>query len=757
MKKVGIMTWFQYHNYGTALQVTALSETVRKLGYEPLVIDYSAKNKLPATLYDENLFHKYKNKIYKRIRMRNFISEEREQKFIDFYQQHLTFTKRCSLLSELEDLNQELDAFICGSDQIWAPSCFDSHYFLDFVSDNYKKIAYAPSVGLPVIADKDIQRQIRKLTRNFGFLSTREESGSVMISKLSGRKVETVLDPTLLLNSKQWHEISGYVEIDEKVPYLLVYMLGRNEQQWKRIYQIAKQKNLQVKIIPVFLSDLKREGCLKNSIGAIEFLSYIKNADYICTDSFHGMAFSINFHKEFTVFERFKEKDKLNQNSRIYHLLKKLNLENRLFHRQEDMKMLSDKIDYIQVEKIREMLKKESLHYLKNALELATQHQTDKKKHIQSDYSLCCGCGACEVVCPCDAIQIKMNQDGFYQASIDNQVCISCGRCRKVCPYIVRNDNQDIADAKLYAFKSKSAEVLSKSSSGGAAFHIASMLSEKGYAVAGCTFDVSSQTAKHIIIAPHRTETLSKLQGSKYMQSNFSEITEQLYRSDVPIVIFGTPCQIAGMRNLLKNRENVLFVDLICHGVPSYHLYEKYQAYLKEKGFDTENLTIKFRDKQFGWRERYIYSGDLNHSQSVYQDKDMYFLAFEHGFCYSHSCYECPYRDKSCADIRLGDYWGKRFEKDKTGVSEVVIMTEKGAEIIKELQNSGVAAVSEQDILDYITVQQMQNGREPVFWHSYVANLSNPDMKLEDITQYYIMPFQRRKKFRQAILKMIRR
>ena len=209
------MTWFQYHNYGTALQVTALSETVRKLGYAPFIIDYTAKNRPPVTLHDENLFQKYGNKIYKRIKMRNFKSAEREQGFVAFYQ-HLSFTKQCNLLSELEDLNQELDAFICGSDQIWSPNCFDSHYFLDFVSDNHKKIAYAPSVGLPVIADKDIQKQVRKLTKNFGFLSTREESGSAIISELSGRKVKTVLDPTLLLQENQWESFFSHIQINEK-------------------------------------------------------------------------------------------------------------------------------------------------------------------------------------------------------------------------------------------------------------------------------------------------------------------------------------------------------------------------------------------------------------------------------------------------------------------------------------------------------------------------------------------------------------
>ena len=259
-----------------------------------------------------------------------------------------------------------------------------------------------------------------------------------------------------------------------KKPYLLVYMLGRNEQHWKKIYEIAGQKHLQVRTIPVFMADLNREGCLKNPISPPEFLAYIQNADYICTDSFHGLAFSVNFHKEFTVFERFKKNDRLNQNSRIYNLLQKLHLEGRLYRNQKDIEMLSETIDYVQTDKIRDVLMQESIQYLERSLQSAVQHKSDKKKHIQSDYSLCCGCGVCEAVCPSKAIQIKRNQAGFYQAFVDNHVCISCGKCRKVCPYIERSNNQKITDANLYSFKSNSDEVLSVSSSGGAAFHIAS-------------------------------------------------------------------------------------------------------------------------------------------------------------------------------------------------------------------------------------------------------------------------------------------
>lgn len=749
---IGIITWFQYYNYGTSLQLVALSKTIESICCQPNVLKYYDKER--PVVVQNSAINEVLLKLNSKLINPIYTNEEKDKKFLDFYQSYLSFTESVSLMSDLQKLNDRFDAFVCGSDQIWAPSCFDPHFFLDFVFDDNKKIAYAPSVGLPTIEDKHIRSQIKHLTKRIRFLSTREESGSKIISELCGRNVQTVLDPTLLLNAEQWQPFCKDVSINEKKPYLLVYMIGKNEWQWKVIYKIAGVLNLAVKVIPVFKKDLKRQGCIKDAVGPAEFLAYMQNASYVCTASFHGLAFSVNFHKPFTVFERFKANDKLNQNSRIYNLLDKLQLRKRLYLNGASLKMLDDTINYDMVEGKRKALADESISYLSNALAAASSSKPKVlKKNIHRNNSMCCGCGACMAVCPCNAVQIKMDKDGFYSSFVDNDKCVSCGKCTKVCPYMIDQNDQEIAKSVLYSFKSNSADVLLKSSSGGAAHHISEMLCEKGYAVVGCTFDVDSQTAKHILIEPEHTEELGELQGSKYMQSNFSVITEQLYKNDAPTVIFGTPCQIAGMRSLLKDRENTIFVDLICHGVPSYHLYAKYQSYLREQGFDTNKMKIVFRDKRKGWRERYIYSSDSEKEQSIHQSKDYYFLSFEHGSCYSHNCFECPWRDKSAADLRLGDYWGNKFKSDKTGVSEIVVLTDKGKEAVDMLIGSGVAEIHKQDIQDYTSIQQMTNGREPVFWHSYIRALADPNTKMEDIMKKYILPFERRKRMRKAASK----
>lgn len=380
MYKVGIMTWFQHRNYGTALQAVALSEMIKKIGYSPTVIQYYYDKVEP---YDAA--QRIKRIIYHVVDrlgstgIPSYASKERENKFEEFLLNHLSFSDECRTLSELEALNDEFDCFVCGSDQIWGTAYFKPHYFLDFVHDDCKKIAYAPSIGTPKIDDKKVGKEIARLCSSFAYLSTREEAGSKIIHDLTGRNVKTVLDPTLLLFENDWNKFLDTNSELPKSPYLIAYMLGHNESHWKNIYDIAEKLNLNVKIIPVFQNDTERQGCITYPIGPSEFLSLIKNAAFVCTDSFHGMAFSVNFGKQFTVFERFKKHDIYNQNSRIYNLVDKLGLNNRIYHRSSDKKMIYAEIDYKRVNEQRKALVNDSVDYLKTALDAVSTYQSSGK------------------------------------------------------------------------------------------------------------------------------------------------------------------------------------------------------------------------------------------------------------------------------------------------------------------------------------------------------------------------------------------
>lgn len=371
MFKVGIMTWFQYHNYGTALQVTAMSKILKKMGCSPTVIQYYTKPNVVKRV-NRSFFRGFVRKVVRRLKSignSHYSSMEREMKFDKFLSNHLQFTDKCDTLSELEALNDKFDFFICGSDQIWSPSCFDSHYFLDFVTDN-KKIAYAPSVGLPRIENDEIKKEMARLCSVFAHLSTREESGSKIIHDITGREVKTVLDPTLLLSKDEWKYFeSTDIKISQS-PYLLVYMLGQNKQHWQAIHRIAKMLRLSIKIIPVFRIDFLRDGCIKAPIGPAEFLSLISSAAFVCTDSFHGMVFSANYGKQFVVFERFTENDPLNQNSRIYNIAEKLDLRNRILTKDSNISIINSDIVYNRVHFKLNSLITESLKYLRQSLHI---------------------------------------------------------------------------------------------------------------------------------------------------------------------------------------------------------------------------------------------------------------------------------------------------------------------------------------------------------------------------------------------------
>ena len=744
--KIAIMTWFQFYNYGTALQVTAMHHTLKKLGHDPYIINYETLGK--PILIDRRNHIQY---LYKEIELRykefnKYNPSERENKFKDFYNKHIQFTERCYTKSDLEKLNLDFDAFLCGSDQIWAPSAFNPRYYLDFVMDSEKILSYAPSVGLNKIEDKYVEKRIAELTSRFKYISTREKTGSQMIGDLIHRQVDTVLDPTFLLDKEEWLSFSQIIGKSEK-PYILVYMLGKNGANWSQIRGIAEDEKLELKIIPVFKKDLKRKGCLRESVGPEEFISLVNRASVVCTDSFHGLVFSIIFNKPFYVFERFSANDSVNQNSRIYNVLNLFGLENRLVNR--NVIHDDNEIDYEKINRILSKEREHSINYLITSLYSIYKyalHEVNKKNVLNSS-SLCCGCGVCKTVCPTGAIDIVKSEHGFYVSNINEGKCISCGKCICVCPFIENKYDKPLKKASLFSYKDNDANVLLTSSSGGLGYRLAHDGLLNGKTVIGAYFDIEAHKARHILLSPNQVNEVHKIQGSKYLQSDFSSCVDDILNVHGGLMIFGTPCQIAGIKNLIGERDDVLLVDLICHGVPSYNLYKKYLTFLsqeKKMNIDGKFNTI-FRYKPMGWRDIYIYNDDMIKSFYLNQHKDLYFLSFEHGHCYSECCYECRWRDSSCADIRLGDYWHRKYNKDKTGVSMGVALTSKGEQYMLNIQKEEKGSIAREDINDYFACQQTINLRKPVFWEELQDELCS-DRNLKEIVKDYVLPFEKKRK-----------
>ena len=738
--KIALMTWFSYHNYGSALQVSALYRVMTDFGYQVDVVDYAPYGKyvprpeFKGSLdYYLSLSHKVKTKLISR----NYVPQQREVLFDRFLYEHLSLTKPCPTMADLEALNDAYGIFVCGSDQIWAPSVHDPHYILAFAGDDRLKVAYAPSVGLPRVDDADVARQMARLCGRIDALSTREESGSNIVAELTGRDVATVVDPTLLIEGEKWLNVAGAELQESDAPYLLAYMLGMNERHWKRIYKLGKALGLQVRLIPVFKKDLRRQGCIKDPIGPSEYVSLIAGASYVCTDSFHGVAFSINLNRDFSVFERFKRGDSGSQNSRVYNILKKTGLEARLATDDVPDESLIATIDWAAPNAKLAAERQHSLDWLEAALQMDCK-VSKRKNNVCCDRTLCCGCTACEVACPAGAVNISLDDEGFWRAVVNESACISCGKCRRVCPFIEHGDALAVSEGELSSFKCADDAQLLRSSSGGAGATIAKVATSDGAAILGCAYE-DGRGAVGRLAEPGDSGVLASLAGSKYTQEEVGDALALAARHNGPLYVFGTPCQIQAARNLMYGRDDVTYVDFVCHGVPTKHLLDRYADWLQDEyGLNRENLHVDFRHKPRGWRERYIYTADGAHEHCEHQRKDPYFLMFEAGQCYAGCCYECPWRATSAADVRMADYWGPRFADDKTGVSMVLAMTDRGRKVVEGLREAG--AVEAQPFEDYLKYQQCKNYPLPVFRDVLIERLADPSKSIESICDEFAEP-----------------
>ena len=716
-KKVSIMTWYTYDNYGSVLQAYALRQTIKEIGYKNVdMVNYLPKSQRIRLIKRINKKNIKRKLLLRKEKTRNLLNQKQE-KFNRFRENNLTLTKICNDSTELFLLNDEYDKFICGSDQIWAPTVFDENYFLSFVSNNSKKISYAPSIGLPSIDNIYIKKKIQELISQFESISIREEQGKEIIQQFTNKDVQVVLDPTLLLNKLEWNERFD-LESKEK-DYIVFYCLGTNEKHYEIAKRIAKKLGKELKVIPGDVLDYKKQGVVNAS--PEEFLKLIYNAYMVITDSFHGTIFSINFNVPFITFRRFKD-NKLSQNSRIYNILKKVNLEDRIYNNNDEYFLKNINIDFSKCNKILEKERKESIEFLEKSLDKEVEEKISTKIT-----NICTGCGMCAAICPKKCINIKLNDNGFYEYEIDEEKCIKCNKCKRVCGQL-NTKIDDMNKMKMYSAYSLDENVLKQSSSGGIAYELSLQGIKKGLPVIGCTYDVKDAIAKHIVVKEEKD--LTKLSGSKYIQSYTLEAFNKLEELEQGIVI-GTPCQITSVDRYLKSvnkRDNFLLIDLICHGVPSYYLWKKY---IKPFG---EIKEVKFRDKKYGWRSMVM---SINLEYHKCEDKDLFYDAFRTEIVYNKSCYNCKYRTKTNADIRIGDYWGPKFKKEQNGVSMVIARTERGKKELERLVEDNKIKMEKQDIMDYFKIQQTENIAIPLLYEQMIAELKNDNISLKEISKKY--------------------
>lgn len=316
--------------------------------------------------------------------------------------------------------------------------------------------------------------------------------------------------------------------------------------------------------------------------------------------------------------------------------------------------------------------------------------------------SECCGCGACSNICPQNAIKMVENEEGFKYPTIDESKCIDCGLCKKVCPWLNENSREDyMPDPVCYAAKSLNKDIQKKSSSGGLFSVLATKVIEKNGIVVGCELD-SNHKAHHIIVK--NEEELYKLRGSKYIASDlgnvFIEVRSELQQGKL-VLFSGVPCQVSALLSFLQKKyDNLITVEIICHGTPSQKSFDKYVEYLEKKN-NAKLVNYSFRSKEAACWGTYkalaeFEEGEQNNTKKIIKkinaDFDPYYSSFLKCQNHRESCYECKYaKSDRNADVTLGDFWGIEHIKpdmiDYDGVSAICINTLKGKnlfELIKE-------------------------------------------------------------------------
>jgi len=296
----------------------------------------------------------------------------RDKKYNEFSKKWFQFSNLCESRVELSEMCRSYEAVIVGSDQLWRPSNIEGDFFtLNFVPDEINKIAYSTSFGVSVLPKNQFNKAADFLNR-FDYISVREESGRDLVKNLTGKNVPVVCDPSMLLDANDWMELQQEEPI-LKDKYILCYFLGDNPEHRKFAHRLKKETGCKIVGLLHGATYIPSDDTFPDEalydVGPSEFLNLVRNANYICTDSFHGSVFSILHSKIFFAFRRFKKGSESSTNDRLNTLFSWTGLEDRLLNGDESIKeSITLDINYDTVlEKVSEK-RKQSMEFLKNAL-----------------------------------------------------------------------------------------------------------------------------------------------------------------------------------------------------------------------------------------------------------------------------------------------------------------------------------------------------------------------------------------------------
>lgn len=309
----------------------------------------------------------------------------------------------------------------------------------------------------------------------------------------------------------------------------------------------------------------------------------------------------------------------------------------------------------------------------------------------------CTSCQLCGAICPKGAISIGLDKEGFYRPLVNDDLCIDCGLCVNVC---YKYDNQiklstgeDLKRKSLYSAWAKDDKLLNETTSGGIGDLLARQLIIDGYKVVGVVYNEEKTRAEHRIATV--IEETRSFRGSKYIQSFTFDAMKEVVSDckNDSYAVFGTPCQIYALNRMAESRnvrKNFVFIDLFCHGCPSLHVWTKYQKQVKEKYGVSQFDQVDFRSKVRGWGSfNVVFKKDEKIYFTNRSCDDGFYELFFSDQVLNEGCNDCRLRGTlEYTDIRLGDFWGKKFLNNRTGVSAVCLASEKGEALFKRVEEN---------------------------------------------------------------------
>ena len=680
-KKIGIITLDGVYNYGNRLQNLAVQRIWEKEGFETETIIIKRSFLKEAYRYAKCFLN----------------SPLKTLKFIRFNKKYINVKYIFDKKAKLDEKKiSEFSFFSVGSDQVWNPNLRKSDkdiYYLKF-APREKRIALSPSIAVESVP-APLKKSFVEGVTGFDYVSVRERQGADLIRDLTGLDATVLVDPTLALTKEEWEQMLSLKERGGD-DYILLYFLGEADKEFMdKVERFAKENNLKIKS-----AHIKNGLGEKNNFDPRDFVSLIKGAKYMFTDSFHGVAFSIIFNTSFYAFPRQNRENDVNTvaKSRLTSILGITQLLERF------VTEFPDKVEEIDFTKANALI-------------------GDEREKVYSFVK--------------DALAGK-NPTKKIQEPVEEK--------REL--------------VKAYACYNENEKVRLESSSGGVYSLLANYVIGKGGVVAAAVYN-NDLEVEHVLCTS--VEDIEKTRGAKYQPSHlgyvFKEIKEALEKGQLALFV-GTPCQCSGLLSYLqKDYENLITADFICHGVPSRLAWREYLKSLSKRGFELREVNM--RDKSSGWLGYKWRLVDKNGKVKNENHSDNPFMkAFSKNVCLRPSCYECHFKGfNRKTDLTLGDFWGvnacQKEMFDNKGTSLVFVNSDKGEKIFSYISDSMRFMPTDAETAVSYNVCALESVKRPKARQTFFDSLDDGKDFVEVVNKLFKTPFV--KKLKKIIKKILGR